>query len=83
MVVRCPFCLGMLSVDGKLCAVCATGKINTEAVCGCGRPAIRTAGPLLVCAQVACYDEAVKPNSTQYSGGFSSENWEGWQGYGM
>lgn len=79
MIVDCHNCMG-IGFDGDFkCKVCLGDRVlDTEAVCECGRPAVRWAGAMMVCSEEECYTLAMKSQD------FANKEGKSWtDGYGV
>lgn len=75
MQVSCPYCRGHRSVDGKPCSMCVMGKVDTESVCTCGRPAVLAIADTITCMHVTCVDAAIKPLKKEQTSEATAETW--------
>jgi hypothetical protein len=69
--------------------MCVCGRVDTDHVCMCGRPAVMAIADTLTCLQATCIDAVIKPMEKKpdapadnWEGG-SAEEWMAWRYRGM
>jgi len=67
VIFPCPVCRGRVAIDvfeqrlDGACRLCGgLGKLNTESMCRCGRPAVKVSGNVETCLNAGCIGDALR-----------------------